>query len=133
VAALAAGASATPPPQPGIAPGAANVSGTDIQHVGVTGFTAAGGATGSSPALADNGSALVGFARGTNNALWYHQFLQSTPGWHSLGGVITTGIGAFAYNPTPDTFILAAYALGSDGQVWQHTDLASGTWSRVTP
>ena len=113
------------------------VVGTDrhlyIQHVGVTGFTAAGGATGSSPALVDTGSALVGFARGTNNALWYHQFLQSTPGWHSLGGVLTTGIGAFAYNPTPDTFTLAAYALGSDSQVWQHTDLTSGTWSRVTP
>lgn len=104
-----------------------------IQHVGVTGFTAAGGATGSSPALVDTGSALVGFARGTNNALWYHQFLQSAPGWHSLGGVLTTGIGAFAYNPAPDTYTLAAYALGSDSQIWQHTGLASGNWSKVTP
>ena len=104
-----------------------------IQHVGVTGFTAAGGVTGSSPALAGTNSALVGFARGTDNALWYHQFLQSSPGWHSLGGVLTTGIGASDFSPTPETGILAEYALGTDSQVWQHTGLSSGSWSKVTP
>ena len=99
-----------------------------IQHVGVTGFTAAGGVTDSSPALVDTTSGLVGFVRGTNNALRYHQFLQSTPGWHSVGGVLTTAIGGSAFGATP-----YAYALGTDSQVWQHTDLASGSWSNVTP
>lgn len=99
-----------------------------IHRAGVTGFTAVGGATNSSPALADTTSGLVGFARGTTNSLWYHQFQQSTPGWHPLGGVLTTGPGGSASGATP-----YAYALGSDGQVWQHTGLDSGTWSQVTP
>lgn len=99
-----------------------------IQHVGVTGFVPVGGTTNSGPGLAGTTSALVGFARGTDNALWYHRFLASTPGWHSLGGGLTTGIGASASGATP-----YAYALGTDSQVWQHTDLTSGSWSKVTP
>ena len=108
------------------------VVGTDrqlyIQRVGVTGFVAAGGATNSSPALVATASGLVGFARGTTDNLWYHQFQQSTPGWHPLGGVLTTGPAASASGATA-----YAYALGGDSQVWQHTGLDSGTWSQVTP
>jgi hypothetical protein len=40
-----------------------------IHQVGKTGFTAAGGTTGSTPALVATFSALVAFARGTDNAL----------------------------------------------------------------
>jgi hypothetical protein len=99
-----------------------------IQHVGVTGFTAAGGGTNSSPALVDTTNALVGYVRGTDSALWYHQFLSTTPGWHSLGGSLTTGTGGSSNGATP-----FGYALGGDSQVWQHTDLGSGHWSQVTP
>ena len=99
-----------------------------IQRVGVTGFVAAGGATNFSPALVDTVSGLVGLARGTTNSLWYHQFQQSTPGWHALGGVLTTGPARSTSGATP-----YAYALGSDTQVWQHTGLDSGTWSQVMP
>ncbi|HEY0718306.1 MAG TPA: hypothetical protein VGD68_11880 [Streptosporangiaceae bacterium] len=113
------------------------VVGTDrqlyIHHVGGTGFTAAGGATGGSPALVDTASALVAFARGTDNALWYHQFLSSPSGWRSLGGDLRSGIGAFDYSSSPGTDQLAEYGLGTDGQIWQHTDLDSGSWSAVTP
>lgn len=104
-----------------------------IHHVGVTGFTAAGGATGGSPALVDSTSALVAFARGTDNALWYHQFLSSPSGWHALGGDLRSGVGAFDYSPSPGTDQLAEYGLGTDGQIWQHADLDSGSWSAVTP
>jgi len=99
-----------------------------IQEVGVTGFTAAGGLTSSGPALVNTTNALVGYVRGTNNALWYHEFLSTTPGWHSLGGSLTTGTGASASGATP-----YAYVLGTDSQVWQRTDLTSGSWSKVTP
>lgn len=46
----------------------------------------------------------------------------------SLGGVLTTGTGGSSNGPTP-----FAYALGGNSQVWQHTDLGSGSWSQVTP
>jgi hypothetical protein len=99
-----------------------------IQKVGATGFSPAGGSTSSSPALAAAGSVLVGLVRGTNNALWYHQFVSSAPGWHSLGGSLTSGTGGSASGSTP-----YAYGLGGDSQVWQHTGLTGGTWSKVTP
>ena len=99
-----------------------------IQQVGATGFSAAGGLTPSSPALVNTTGSLVGYVRGTNNALWYHQFLSTAPGWHSLGGSLTTGTGGSSFGATPN-----GYVLGTDSQVWQHTDLATGTWSKVTP
>jgi hypothetical protein len=106
-----------------------------IHEVGKTGFTAVGGTTGSTPALIATFSALVAFARGTDNALWYHEFLSTTPGWHSLGGDLRSGVGAFDYSPTPEAGFdtQGEYGLGTDGQVWQHTDLDSGSWSAVTP
>jgi hypothetical protein len=99
-----------------------------IQHVGVSGFSPAGGGTNSGPALVDTTNALVGYVRGTDNELWYHQFLSTTPGWHSLGGVLTTGTGGSSNGPTP-----FAYVLGGNSQVWQHIGLTSGNWSQVTP
>lgn len=99
-----------------------------IQHVGVTGFTAAGGQTTSTPALVGTSDSLVGLVRGADNALWYHQFLPATPGWHSLGGTLKTGTGGSASGDTP-----YAYGIGGNGQVWQHSGLAGGSWSQVTP
>jgi hypothetical protein len=106
-----------------------------IHEVGKTGFTAVGGTTGSTPALVATFTALVAFARGTDNALWYHEFLSTTPGWHSLGGDLRSGVGAFDYSPTPEPGFdtQGEYGLGTDGQIWQHTDLDSGSWSAVTP
>jgi hypothetical protein len=159
VAEFAAAASVNPPPHPGLAPGAANVSGTNYVFYTATDgtvqmkslatggqYASAGGHLVSAPAPVvtavghDGLGAFAVFGRGTDNALWYTTCVASGPtvsdgngSWTSLGGVLTTGIGAFVYNPTPDTFTLAAYALGSDSQVWQHTGLAPGTWSKVTP
>ncbi len=99
-----------------------------IQQVGVTGFTAAGGQTTSTPALVSTSDSLVGLVRGADNALWYHQFLPTTPGWHSLGGTLKTGTGGSAFVDTP-----YAYGIGGNGQVWQHSGLAGGSWSQVTP
>ena len=99
-----------------------------IQQVGVTGFTAAGGQTTSTPALVSTSDSLVGLVRGADNALWYHQFLPTTPGWHSLGGTLKTGTGGSASGDTP-----YAYGIGGNGQVWQHSGLAGGSWSQVTP
>lgn len=123
----------------GTGPSAAYLSGTYvlvvgtnkqlyIQKVGVTGFTAAGGATTAAPALVAITGSVVGLVRGTNNALWYHQFLSTTPGWHSLGGAIKTGTGGSSSGATP-----YAYGVGGNNQIWQHAGLAGGTWSQVTP
>ncbi len=130
--------------RPGTAPAAATtgngntwllVVGTNrqlyVHEVGQTGFTAAGGTTGASPALVTTASALVAFVRGTDNALWYHQFLSSASGWSSLGGDLRSGVGAFG--DTSGTDQLVADGLGTDEQIWQHTDLDSGSWSAVTP
>ncbi|MGE5285718.1 MAG: hypothetical protein ACM3ML_00640 [Micromonosporaceae bacterium] len=37
---------------------------------------------------------LVGFVRGVNNVGHYHRFLASSPGWHSMGGRLTSGLAA---------------------------------------
>lgn len=103
-----------------------------IAEDGLTGFTGAGGVTNSSPALvnAPSSNSLVGFARGTTNAGYFHRFLMGTPGWHSMGGILTSGMGGTRMNST-----WFAYALGTDTQVWQHTGTtdATGVWMRVTP
>ena len=104
-----------------------------IQRAGsMIGFVAAGGATNSSPALVNNPGTgeLVGFAQGTNRAGYFHQFVSSAPGWHSMGGVLTSGMGGSA---TASRWY--AYGLGTDNQVWEHTGIfgAIGSWTRVTP
>jgi len=112
------------------------VVGTDrqlyIHRTGVTGFTAVGGVTNFTPALVDapSSGSLVGFARGTNSAGFFHRFLAATPGWQSMGGVLTSGMAASA-----TTTNWYAYGLGTDTQVWEHpgTTGATGSWARVTP
>lgn len=104
-----------------------------IAEVGVTGFQAAGGLTTTSPALtltstagstpgSANIAALVGFARGTNDAGYYHRFLASSPGWHSMGGVLSAGLSASNSN-TPAapgvTSTTSTFGLGSDSRAYQ--------------
>jgi len=99
-----------------------------IQHAGVTGFAPAGGITNSSPALVNVNPYLVGFARGTNNAMYFHNFIAPNTGWHSLGGVCTSGIGALS--SATQTW---SYCLGTDNQIWQNTNRTPNVFHRVTP
>lgn len=96
------------------------------------GFVPAGGVTNSSPALVnDPGTGeLVGFAQGTNKAGYFHRFVSSAPGWTSMGGALTSGMGG---STTDSPWY--AYGLGTDNQAWEHAGLfgATGSWTRVTP
>jgi hypothetical protein len=99
-----------------------------IAEAGVTGFTATGGLTDYSPALtvipdttpvsAAHPPALVGFARGFGNSAYYHRFLSTSPGWHSMGGQFLSGLSADTFYgstvPTTDT-----YGIGIDGRIYQ--------------
>lgn len=110
------------------------MAGTDrhlyIEKLGVTGFSPAGGTTTADPALtmvfgtAGAPNSLVGFVRGTSGAGYYHRFLSSTPGWHSIGGVLTSGVAAVSdvRAAIPETH---TFGLGTDNQVWEK----SGTWA----
>jgi hypothetical protein len=101
-----------------------------IAHSGVTGFDPVGGRTTASPALASVGGALVGFARGRDNAAWYHRFVAGSPGWHSMGGILTRGLGAAGGTPgipsEPGTYTVG---LGLDTQIW----MDACTWHGYPP
>jgi hypothetical protein len=99
-----------------------------------------GGQTTSNPAFTaptrdEAGNHFVGtgvvFIRGTDGAAWYNQVAGSTPGvtpgWHSLGGTLTSGLAAATAEPalgptatTPTSLI----GLGTGSQIL----LDSGTW-----
>ena len=104
-----------------------------VEGPGVTGFSPAGGRTTSTPALTaipsaqNQPAALIGFARGTDNAGYYHRFIADTPGWHSMGGRLNSGLAAFTQIVTtiPTTY---AYALGADNQIYED----SGAWAAPT-
>jgi hypothetical protein len=119
----------------GVGPAAAYISGTYvlvvgidkqlyIQHVGVTGFTKAGGQTTAAPALAAISGALVGFVRGTDSVGYYHRFLNTSPGWNKMGGVFNSGLTAVGVGSTTYTF-----GLGTDNQVYRNI----GTWTSYPP
>lgn len=98
------------------------------------GFTSAGGQTTASPALAaPNDTVLVGFVRGTDNAVYYHEFSAATPGWHSIGGRLTSAVAATSFTP-PSFGAVYVFGLGTDNQVYddigQLHDLSG--WRRVT-
>ncbi len=75
----------------------------------------------------------VAFARGTDSAVWSNEFAGTTagvsPGWKSLGGKITSGVGATSA-PDATTWVLA---LGRDGHIWQRTGVwpALKNWTRA--
>jgi hypothetical protein len=123
-------------------------TGTDrqlyIAEAGATGFVPAGGSTTASPALTAYPSAqsapaaLVGFARGTDNVGYYHRFLSSSPGWHSMGGRFNSGLSASiqvqATIPNALTF-----GLGTDNRIYENNGnftvyppVFSGGWHPVS-
>jgi len=88
-----------------------------------------GGRTTASPGIAAPGSdAVVAFARGTDNAAWYNEFWGHTtgvkPGWHSLGGRLTSGTSAIPTMVNVPQGPVYLFALGTDSQAWMRT----GTW-----
>jgi hypothetical protein len=90
-----------------------------VAQSGVTGFRPVGGRTTASPALTTAGDALIGFARGADNAAWYHRFTADSPGWHSMGGIYTSGLGASNDLSTlPNTPVTYTVGLGLDSHVW---------------
>jgi hypothetical protein len=108
----------------------------------MTGFRPAGGTTTADPALtmafgtAGAANSLVGFARGTNGAGHYHRFLASSPGWHSMGGALTSGVAAVSdvRAAIPDTY---TFGLGTTNQIYENfADWAPNPhfngWVRVT-
>lgn len=96
-----------------------------IQEVGVSGFTSAGGQTTATPALAAISTALVGFARGTDNVGYYHRFLNTSPGWHSMGGKFTSGLSASAASSTTTNI----FGLGTDSLVYRNI----ASWATYPP
>ena len=74
------------------------VAGTNKQlylaEAGLTGFKPVGGLTTATPALTTAPGALAGFVRGTDGVAYYHRFLTTSPGWHSMGGLFSSGLGA---------------------------------------
>jgi hypothetical protein len=94
-----------------------------IAEAGLTGFSPAGGLTTATPALTTAPGALVGFVRGTNNVAYYHRFASTTPGWHSIGGLFSSGLAA-ANVAVGGTLTFTA-GLGTDSQVW----FDGGNWS----
>jgi hypothetical protein len=87
-------------------------------------FGPVGGLTTQSPGLAAITGAIVGFARGTDNAAYYHQFLSTSPGWHSFGGHLTSGLAAASSATSTYTF-----GLGTDSRVYEN----NGAWAVYPP
>ena len=127
----------------GTGPAAADLNGTYLlvvgvngqlylAHAGVTGFSAVGGQTTASPGLAATAAptggqaALVGVARGSNAAGFYHRFLSNSPGWHSLGGKWNSGLTVAGLAGTTTTTTLG---IGTDGNVWAGTQ----SWATYPP
>ncbi len=96
------------------------VTGTNKQmylaEAGLTGFSPVGGLTTATPALTTAPGALAGFARGTDNVAYFHRFLSSSPGWHSMGGRFTSGLGAA--NVAIGGSFSYTVGLGTDSNVW---------------
>jgi hypothetical protein len=94
-----------------------------LAEAGLTGFSPVGGMTTATPALTTAPGALVGFARGTNNVAYFHRFLSSSPGWNSMGGLFSSGLGAA--NVAIGGSFTYTVGLGTNSQVW----FDGGNWS----
>ncbi len=103
------------------------VAGTNKQlylaEAGLTGFSPVGGLTTATPALTTAPGALAGFVRGTNGVAYFHRFLSSSPGWNSMGGAFSSGLGA-ANVAIGGTFTFTV-GLGTNSQVYFN----GGNWS----
>ena len=107
-----------------------STDGTRWSSWGSLGGRVSGDLGAASPA---QGIGLV-FARGTDNAAWYNQFAGTTtgvtPGWHSLGGRLTSGVGGFGGNISeekPNEIIIDV--MGADNGIWQR----AGSWPALGP
>ncbi len=77
------------------------------------------------------------FARGTDNAAWYNQFAGETagitPGWHTLGGRLTSGVGAAGsiggIAGSPPTDDISVVAMGTDNRIM----MRGGIWPKLRP
>lgn len=92
-----------------------------------------GGRTTVDPGVASpSASAVVAFARGTDNAAWYKEFFGHTggvtAGWHSLHGKLTSGVSALTQHEGSQFGATSVFALGSDNRAWMDT----GTWPALT-
>ena len=133
------------PPAPGVTPGAAVRSGTEVdmfytatdgtvwvlQGVGNSVLPVPyGGRLLSAPAPIWTGSAEIVFGQGTDGQLWYNQEgpVFGTP-WQPLGGRLTSQPGAVSLGGGA----YAVFVRGTDGAVWRR--VFSGTawdpWQRV--
>ena len=92
-------------------------------EAGLTGFFPAGGQTTSTPGLTTAPGALVGFVRGTNSVAYYHRFQNTTPGWHSIGGLFSSGLAAA--NVAVGGTLTFTVGLGTNSQVY----FDGGNWS----
>jgi hypothetical protein len=95
-----------------------------LKHLGVTSFVAVGGLTTATPALTVIPNALVGFVRGTDNVGYYHRFINTSPGWHQMGGKFTSGLAASAMGSVTNIF-----GLGTDSRVYENI----GVWTTYPP
>ena len=94
-----------------------------LAEAGLTGFKPVGGLTTATPALTTAPGALAGFVRGTNGVGYFHRFLSTSPGWSSIGGQFTSGLGAAnAAIGGTETFTVGH---GTDSKV----NFDGGTWS----
>lgn len=93
----------------------------------ISGFRPVGGRTDASPALTTGGGpGLIGYVEGTDGQLWFSNVSLAGNGWSPLGGRLTSGTGATSHAGVP-----YGYALGTDGNVWQHTNLGNTNWINV--
>ena len=102
-----------------------------------TAWRSLGGQVSGDLGAASHGPAIV-FARGADNAVWYNQFVGTTagvtPGWHTLGERLTSGVGAWqghTSDVTPNnTFVVV---MGADNHIWQRTGNwpTLGLWRKV--
>ena len=94
-----------------------------LAEAGLTGFSPVGGLSTATPALTTAPGALAGFVRGTDGVAYFHRFLSSSPGWSSIGGRFSSGLGA-ANVAIGGTFTFTV-GLGTNSQVY----FDGGNWS----
>lgn len=133
---------------PGTAPAAAETTGEFVVAVGTDQalwsavnqpgsrgyfWRKLGGRTTANPGIATPAErVVVAFAPGTDNAAWYNQFYGNftggvTPGWHSLGGRLTSGVTAIPAMVDQPQGPVYLFGLGTDNQAWMRT----GTWPNL--
>ena len=92
-----------------------------------------GGVSGDLGAASPVPGAGIVFARGTDNAVWYNQFAGTTagvtPGWHSLGGRLTSGVGAGGGVNAGSSANTIVVAMGIDNRIIER----AGLWPSLHP